>query len=576
MELGTLEIGKLDLKKLSTLLSARFSGVETLFDNDDPSIAKLADDLFKSFEFDEKLKQETLKRRSKTDYQKVDINGITTSFNRTLGAELIGLEFFKRIGFEEILDSLNISSKQKTLIKAQIISRLVNPGSELSTIRWLNNTSSLPELLDIDTVINKNDFYEISDLLILKKEEIEAKANANQTKLYGQKKLLLFDLTNTYIEGTSKLNELGQYGRSKEKRSDCLLVSLAIVVDEKGIPTYSEILKGNQSEPITLKDVLDRLDTKEQLFGRIKPTIVMDRGIATKANLELIKSRGFNHIVIERLNDAKNYIDDFKSARETFETIGNNADDQVFVKFIPNENGSKVLCLSESKAQKESGIDQKRLERFLLGFNKIADRVKNKTLRDVNKVNIALGRLISQYPSIARHYEIITDTESDKPKVTSISLKEKDSLNNKSSLYGCYVISTNHKDLTAKEIWDLYMTLAKVENAFRSLKSELGLRPIHHQKTNRVIAHLFISVLAYHLLSAIEFELAKSGDKRRWKTIREVLLSHQRSTIIFTDNKEQIHHIRTSSLPEPEQKVIYEALNIKDKLKRKHRVIGTL
>ncbi len=138
--------------------------------------------------------------------------------------------------------------------------------------------------------------------------------------------------------------------------------------------------------------------------------------------------------------------------------------------------------------------------------------------------------------------------------------------------------------MTAKEIWDLYMTLAKVENAFRSLKSELGLRPIHHQKTNRVIAHLFILVLAYHLLSAIvsaivsaiEFELAKSGDKRRWKTIKEVLLSHQRSTIIFTDNKEQIHHIRTSSLLKPEQKVIYEALNIKDELKRKHRVIGTL
>ncbi len=413
-------------------------------------------------------------------------------------------------------------------------------------------------------------------MLVLKKEEIEAKLNKFQLKLYGERKLLLFDLTNTYLEGSSKANELAAYGRSKEKRSDCLLVSLALLVDERGIPLYSEILKGNQSEPLTLENVLDRIDTNEGLFSGIKPSVVMDRGIATKANIELIQSRGYNYIVIERFSDAKNCLDDFKQARETFEVVGDDKDNQVFVKLVPSDTGSKVLCLSEGKSYKESAIDEKRRERFLAEFNKIADRVRNETLRDPSKVNISLGRLISKYPSIAKHYEIKTELEPEKSKVTSLTLIEKESLNNASTLSGCYVISTNHMDLKAAEIWGLYMTLTKVEHAFKCLKSDLGLRPIHNQKTDRVPAHLLISVLAYHLMAAIEFELAKTGDTRKWSTIKGLLSTHQRSTVIFTDNKENIHHLRISSTPESEHKTIYDALNIKDKLKRKHNIMGTL
>ncbi len=113
----------------------------------DPSLSKLADDLYKDFEFIEVSKEEKSKRRSATNYQKVDLNGITTLFNRSLGAELVGLEFFKRIGLDEILDTLFITDKDKALIKAQIISRLVSPGSERSTLKWLQQRSSLPELL---------------------------------------------------------------------------------------------------------------------------------------------------------------------------------------------------------------------------------------------------------------------------------------------------------------------------------------------------------------------------------------------------------------------------------------------
>ncbi len=120
------------------------------------------------------------------------------------------------------------------------------------------------------------------------------------------------------------------------------------------------------------------------------------------------------------------------------------------------------------------------------------------------------------------------------------------------------------------------MTLTKVEGAFRSLKSNLGLRPVFHHGTKRTKAHLFISVLSYHLLSAIEHSLRLVGDNRSWSTINETLSTHMRSTLIFTDDKDQIHHLRVSSVPEPEHKEIYDALGVKDKLPRHHRVVGRL
>ncbi|KJF16043.1 hypothetical protein AXFE_31170 [Acidithrix ferrooxidans] len=133
---------------------------------------------------------------------------------------------------------------------------------------------------------------------------------------------------------------------------------------------------------------------------------------------------------------------------------------------------------------------------------------------------------------------------------------------------GAYVIDTSHSELDAGEIWNIYTTLTKVEDAFRSLKSDLGLRPVYHQLASRTAAHLFISVLAYHLLSAIELTLRQNNDKRRWSTIKEQLNSHRRATIVLTSDKGVVYHIRTSGVPEPVHKEIYRLLGVSDPLKR--------
>ena len=142
------------------------------------------------------------------------------------------------------------------------------------------------------------------------------------------------------------------------------------------------------------------------------------------------------------------------------------------------------------------------------------------------------------------------------------------------AVFGAYVIETDAGGLTPKEIWNSYMTLTKVEEAFRDLKSDLGLRPIYHQLASRTKAHLFISVLAYHILSAVTLTLRNQGDSRSYKTIKETLSTHARMTISFLDRDNISHDLRVSSTPTPEQKEIYRLLGVSDPLRRSHRTLA--
>ena len=396
-----------------------------------------------------------------------------------------------------------------------------------------------------------------------------------------------YDLTNTYFEGRAFNNELANRGKSKEKRSDCPLVTLALVVDDAGFPIFSQIYGGSQSEPETLEDILKRLKVDASLeLVNSHPMIVMDRGIATKDNLALIKEMEFPYIVVERRAVEKEYVSEFTHAKETFECISNNegkkknhsADitiaESVYVKKIPIDKGSRVLCLSEGREKKEMAMDTLKESRFLDDFNRLKTSVENGNIQLVEKVGIRVGRLKERYPTIARYYDIHLELDENEEKVNCISYEKKATREQRSVLTGCYVIETSNEALSANEVWRLYTTLTKIEAAFKSLKSDLGVRPVYHQLAERTKGHLFIAVLAYHLLISIEYQLREKGDHRNWSTVKEQLSTHQRSTIIMTDEDDQIHHIRLSGTKEKRHKEIYELLEVKNPLKRKHEIVG--
>ncbi len=589
MHLGTISLPKSEWRKLAKILESRLAGQPSLFEEEYPAITEAADKALEHFRFIQSGRRERAARKEDRHLVQVDVQSIGTGYSRSLGPELVASAFWDRLGFDKILASSGFSPKELSLAKAVVIARLLAPDSDYGTWRWLRQRTALAEMLPIDlTAVGKDAFYEIADDLYAHKKHLEKGLRDSAVNLFSiNTTLFLFDLTNTYFEGGCLKNGLAERGKSKEKRSDCPLVTLALVVDQLGFPVFSQIYSGNQSEPKTLAAILDELYQEgESLFKPTRPTIVMDRGIATRDNIDLLKAGEYPYIVIERRPVEKDYASEFESVRETFERIdlshkedactsGKDRTQAVYVKKIPLEEGCRVLCYSEGRQQKERAISALKERRFLDDLHRLQQSVAKGNIRQVDKVAVRAGRLEERHPASARLYDIIANTDDSGKKVQSLTIVKKPVAEERVTINGCYVIETSHQDLTATEIWRCYMTLTHVEGAFRSLKTDLGVRPVYHQIARRTRSHLFVSVLAYHLLVGIEHSLRSSGDHRSWSTIREQLSTHQRSTVMFTDADNKIHHVRVSGMPEKEHQEIYHLLGVKNPLKRTHRLIGS-
>jgi transposase len=577
MHLGELTLPKKEWPKLASILEARLAGQTPLF-AEQSEFANLANQIFDHAQFVKTRQKDKVQREANQQLLTVDFNSFTTAESRSLGPELVAHSIWERLGMQRILGSCGLTATEIALAETVVVGRLVAPDTEIATWRWLKNRTALLDLLPIDiSPIGKDAIYEISDLLLLHKEKIEQALFQQETILFPERPLLfLYDLTNTYFEGCCVKSDVAKFGKFKEKRSDCLLVTLALLVDSQGFPVFSQIYEGNQSEPDTLETILKRLsgDTVG-LFPELRPTIVMDRDIATKDNLALLKSQAYPYIIIERRPVEKEYLAEFKNAKDQFEPFKVSENQTIYLKKIPTANGARVLCLSESREHKETAIDASKEKRFFEVLNQLKRSINKGNLVVEVKVGERISRIKQKYPSIAQHYEFNLSSDESKKKVVDLSWDKKPTRDERATLNGCYVIETTYGQMQSQEIWQLYMTLSHIEAAFRDLKTDLGLRPVYHHLVKRTKGHLFISVLAYHLLISIEAILRQNDDHRRWSTINKQLSTHQRTTVIMTDDKRRIHHCQISGTPENIHQEIYRLLNIRNPLKRINKIVGT-
>jgi len=458
-----------------------------------------------------------------------------------------------------------LTKMQLALALGMIAGRMIAPGSERATHRWLLNRSGLDELMGIDlSNVSLDSAYKASDLLLKNKETLEEHLRQTEEQLFAlQEKIILYDLTNTFIEGTGKYNPKARYGgKSKEKRSDCPLVTLGLVLDVQGFPKKSRIYEGNISEPGTLEAMIKGLSIegydKDALF---KPTIILDAGIATEDNVKWLGDEEFRYIVVSRKKK--------KAIPPDVTMVAVKQDDRdqtVLVQAGLSKNQDtdelELYCHSVDKEKKEEGIKNKFQERFESELMKARNALdlKNGTKR-YDKVLERIGRLKERYRSVARGYKIAVekDRETDKAKNIKWSRKETDKTS------GVYCLRTNRKDLDVQQIWDIYTMLTEIEDAFRCMKSELGLRPIYHQKEARCDGHIFITVIAYHLMHTIRHKLRHRGIRFCWATIRTQLSTHVRITTTMKRKDNKVIRIRKSSKAEPVHEEIYDALNISHK-----------
>ena len=487
--------------------------------------------------------------------QEVDVDTISVTESRSLGNELLAWDAWEQLNFSEILNKCGFSKREEALAAAVIWGRLIEPGSDLSTWKWLRSNSSLSEFFPSNiSQVHKDRIYEIADKLLAHKDRLEEFLYERQAQLFQlNKTLFLFDLTNFYFEGKMTRNTLAKRGKAKEQRSQKPLISLALIVDEHGFPVKSKIYEGNVGEPKTLKEILNETGLSQELY---KPALAMDRGIATAENIQFLKDQGFGYTLIERADKSSEYLDEF-SELDGFEQITDSQGQTVHLKKLDG----KLLCKSEARFEKEQAIYEKKITKLEKDLEAMIKVIKSGRLKGEKKISERIGKVKAKNPGFNKLVALHINDD-----FTQVCYSRKKDAGMTS---GCYVISYDQINADAEQIWRIYTTLTTVENAFRAMKSDLGTRPVFHRKTERTEAHLFISILAFHMLNNIEHRLKMKNSSMRFASLRKIVANHRRTVIQWNDVKSKVWQKHCSSKPEPEVLDIYRKLGIKNPLRDK-------
>jgi transposase len=487
-------------------------------------------------------------------FQEVDVDSIEMVRPRSVGVEHAALSAIQASGLQDKLTELGLNRPQIAAALGNIIGRMAHPGSELSTHAWLQRRSGLGELIDFDfESMDLNRLYRSSDALYKHRDAVQEHLFGAAQSAFGFcESVTLYDLTNTYFEGVGAGAPKAARGRSKEKRSDCPLVTLAMVLDGSGFVRKSQVFAGNVSEPKTLKDMLT------QLSAPIGAAVVMDAGIATDANLSWLRQEGYHYVVVSRQRSRQ-----FDQAQSVeVKTAG---DVTIKIQRVMNADKTEahLYCHSPDRELKERAMDDAKSRAFIAALQKIIDALAKPGIgKSVAKVMERIGRAKQRYSRAAQHYLVNAVADEDGVNVTAITWEKHTKEGSAAMLPGVYCLRTTLIDLDDATLWRTYSMLTQLESVFRSLKTDLGLRPVYHQIERRIEGHLFISVLAYHFVHTIRLQLKAQGISESWQTLRETLNSQQRITTTLTRRDGRAVHVRKATRPEPHQQRINEILGL--------------
>ena len=472
-----------------------------------------------------------------------------------LGPQLVAMKAWDALDFTPMLHNLGMSPTAIATAQVMVANRLIEPLSEWALIDWARRTA-LPELLDVRlSKTTKDRLYRVSDELLKHRKPIETFLRGKSRDLFSlNRSVILYDVTNTHFEGVCAKNPKAKHGKNKQKRNDCRQVAVGMAFDENGFPLAHEVFEGNIADTKTLRRILARLALPE---AGLKPVVILDAGFASAANLALLRELGYSYLINITRGSRKKYAGEF--AASGFEPLPDRAENQqVEVRKItdPDDPASVlVLCRSAQRRLKEVAMISTAEQRFLTDSGRLQARIAKGKLKREALIGRAIGALLKKHPKVARFYKLTHGSG-------ALRVERDDGrLEAAMELCGDYVLKTDHS-LNGAELWKLYMTLLRAEEGFSSLKGALGLRPNFHQLEERVEGHIFISVLAYHLLCWVGHRLTQSGDVRDWQTLRRLLRTHSVVTTRLPLNDGRVVEVRKPSLPDAAQALVYQRLGI--------------
>ena len=519
---------------------------------------------------EEKLSNPQESKEITPDYEEVDINSIKNFDNKSIGFENVILSQIKEYNLPEILKGIGFTDKETNNAIVNIAGRVCHPSSERETAKWSNESSSIMELLERTDKINDKGLIRAANKLFEHHEEIEKRLAKEAKEQFDlSENIILYDLTNTFFESSKPNSKKAKHGRSKEKRTDCPLMTVALIIDDDGFPKRSQMLEGNIYEGKTLEKTLDQLiDYSNPQQTIEKKTIVMDAGIAKEENIQLLKEKGFSYVAVSRKT---NYEEGFFDNSKEEEITLSNGKDKLRMRIARSEDEAFLLCHSEGKEAKEKAILNRKMKKFEEELQTIKDGLKKpRGNKSYEKTVERIGKVKQKY-QVASLYDISIEKESSKNKkkpediATEIIFKRNDRSVEKLNALGDYVLRTDRMDLTNESISKIHRSLTKIEDCFRVMKSDLGLRPNFHQADYNSMAHMFITVLALHIVTAILKKLQKEGINYKTGTIRNILETHRRVTTTFITADSNLLEIRNTGEANGAQREIYRALKVKQK-----------
>ena len=449
---------------------------------------------------------------------------------------------------------MGVNGALRAAAAGAIVGRLACPASERATHRWLQERNGVGELLGVDfETVSAMQLYRASDALVKHREAIEAHLFERAMGLFDlPPTVTLYDLTNTYFEGAAGAQPQARRGHSKEKRSDCPLLTLGLMLDASGFVRRSQVFAGNVREHRTLAGMLEALDAPQGAL------VVMDRGVATDACIGWLRENGYRYLVVSRERHRQ-----FDA--EAAVSVRTRSNQTVHLHKVVSTDPDEVrlYCYSEERAEKERAIVERFATRFETALAKLNDGLSRpRAHKRLEQVWQRIGRLKAKHTGVAPHYQIGVTADQTGEKAGAVTWTRRPQDGSMATHPGVYCLRSNETDWDEDVLWRTYTTLTDVEAVFRALKSELGLRPIYHHKPRRADGHLFITVIAYQLVQVIRTRLRAHGEHASWTTLRRILEGQQRVTATFRRPDGRTLHVRTATQAEPEQRAIYDALGI--------------
>ena len=487
---------------------------------------------------------------------RVLVKKVRVERTRRFGDCYLGLELWKRLQLDEFLaqhldgDDADVPWSRVAAVLA--INRLCDPGSELAVEQHWYPSTALEDLLHIEKgKINDTRLYRCLDHLLPLKTQIEQHLKQRYGELFqAEFDVLLYDLTSTYVEGMAEENSMMKRGYSRDHRPDCEQLVLALIVNPEGLPFSYELFDGNRADVTTLKTILR---TVERKHGKARRVWIFDRGVVSEENLATVRQHGGRYLVGTSRSKLKQF--EAELLKDDFEKIRSDVE----VKHIPIAGGEEtyILCRTAGRKEKEKAIRSRfatKIEKALRGLEK---RIAEGKLKDRFKMERNLGRIQATHPQVADLYDMAV--EETKQGTRLVWRQKPEQQQWLEAREGAYLLRANLTADSAAELWKKYIQLTEVEAAFRTLKSELEIRPLFHQLEKRVKAHVLVAFLGYALLVTLKHLLKRTDSEYSpAKALKRLSELHSVDIVLPTVDGREIWLRRVSKLDEDQRKIFHQ------------------